>query len=107
MSRLSDPIIRFGTVAAVLLLVAASAGAADKEALPPSTPSHQTVPESAPSGSGGSGEPLSDKLERQGGVLRPPGGIDSGITQKPPAEGKTPVIRPPGTPGGEQGVEPK
>jgi len=107
MSRLSQLTLRFGTLAAILLLLAAPAIAADKEALPPSTPSHQTIPEAAPPGSGGSGEPLSDKLHRQGGVLQPPGGIDPAMTQDPPAEGKMPVIRPPGTPGGEQDVQPK
>jgi hypothetical protein len=106
MFRLSDAIIRCGTIAAVLL-IAVPAGAVDKEALPPSTPSHQTVPEADSPKSGGSGEPLSDKLDRQDGVLRPPGGIDSAMPQKPPAEGKTPVIRPPGTLGGEQGIQPK
>ena len=107
MSRLSRLAIRFGTLAAILLLLAAPAVAADKDSLPPSTPSHQTVPEAAAPGSGGSGEPLSDKLHRQGGVIRPPGGIDPAMTQDPPAQGKMPVIRPPGTPGGEQDVQPK
>jgi hypothetical protein len=75
--------------------------------LPPETPTHQTVPEA--SGSGGSGEPLGDKLNRSDGVIRPPSGVDGGITQSPPASGssKMPVIPPPGTRGGESEVNPK
>ena len=106
MSRLSKFALRIGFVAASMLLVAVPGSAAEKDVLPPSTPSRQTVPEAA-SGSGSADEPLSDKLQRQGGVIRPPAGIDPEMTQKPPAEGKTPVIRPPGTPGGDQSVQPK
>ena len=106
MSRLSRIAIHMGFIAASMLLVLAPAGAAEKGTLPPETPSHQTVPEAASPGSG-SGQPLSDKLDRQGGVIRPPGGIDPNMTQSPPAVGKTPVIPPPGTPGGDQGVKPK
>jgi len=104
MSRLSHFVVRIAIIAALMLLVAAPGSTAEPDALPPSTPSRQTVPEAISPGSGGSGEPLSDKLHRQGGVIRPPAGIDPGMTQAPPAEGKTPVIRPPG---GEQGVQPK
>jgi hypothetical protein len=107
MSRPRDFVLCISLFAASALLIAAAASAAEKWELPPQTPSRQTVPEAPSPGSGGSGEPLSDKLDRQGGVIRPPGGIDPEITQKPPAAGKMPVIRPPGTPGGEQGAEPK
>jgi hypothetical protein len=107
MSSLSEFALRIGVVAASILLVAGPGSAAEKDALPPSTPSRQIVPEAASPRSGSSDEPLSDKLQRQDGVLRPPAGIDPEITQKPPAEGKTPVIRPPGTPSGDQGVDPK
>jgi hypothetical protein len=97
-----------GLLAAILWAVPVPSSAAETGTLPRETPSHQTVPEAVSPGSGGSsGEPLSDKLDRQGGVIRPPGGIDPNMTQSPPAVGKTPVIPPPGTPGGEQGVKPK
>jgi hypothetical protein len=52
------------------------------------------------------GEPLSDKLARTDGVLCPPN-VDPDIRQAAPGGGKTPVIPPPGSPGGDQSVEPK
>jgi hypothetical protein len=56
-----------------------------------------------PGGSGGSlvgsgsGDDLSQKLDRSGGVIRPPLGIDPAITQLPPQAGRhsMPVIPPP------------
>ena len=62
--------------------------------------SPQTVPED-PATSGSSTEPLSEKLNRSGGVIRPPGDVDSGMAQHPPPAGSKsmPVIRPPGAPG--------
>jgi hypothetical protein len=98
------------TITGVALLAAAatSGSAAEQGQLPPQTPSHQTVPEAgAANPSGGSSEPLGDKLDRQRGVLRPPAGIDPNMTQAPPAEGRTSVIRPPGTPGGAEAPNPK
>jgi hypothetical protein len=70
--------------------------------------SPQPVPED-PATSGSSTEPLSDKLDRQGGIIHPPGDVDPGMTQAPPAIGSqsTPVIPPPGSPGGKPGINPK
>jgi hypothetical protein len=64
-----------------------------------------TVPEDRAT-AGSSSEPLSDKLDRSGGVIRPPRGIDPGMTQAPPHVGSksTPVIPPPGA---KPGVNPK
>ena len=69
------------------------------------TPAAQTVPEDRAT-SGGSNEPLSDKLDRSGGVIRPPTGVDPGMTQAPPPIGSksTPVIPPPGA---KPGISPK
>jgi hypothetical protein len=70
----------------------------------------QTVPEDAgPGKSGSSSGALSDKLDRSGGVIHPPAGVDPKIQKSPPPAGpsSTPVIRPPGTPGGKPGVDPK
>ena len=68
-------------------------------------PSQAKIPE----GSGSSTEALSEKLDRSGGVIHPPSGVDPGIKQAPPAIGShsTPVIPPPGSPGGKSGVTPK
>jgi hypothetical protein len=40
-------------------------------------------------------------------VICPPAGVDSGIVETPPSGGTMRVIPPPGTPGGEPGVQPK
>lgn len=71
-------------------------------------PAPQTVPED-PATSGGSTEPLSDKLDRSGGVIHPPGGVDPEMTQTPPRVGSKsmPVIPPPGSAGSKRGINPK
>jgi hypothetical protein len=52
------------------------------------------------------GEALSDKLARTDGVLCPPN-VDPEIRAPTPEGGKTPVIPPPGSPGGDPNVRPK
>jgi hypothetical protein len=54
-------------------------------------------------------EPLSKKLDKNEGVLKPPSGVDPEIHKAPPANtgDKMPVIVPPGEPGGDQSVQPK
>lgn len=94
--------VLIGFVAAVAWVMVAIS-VAQTATLPPETPSHQTVPEA---GSGSSSEPLSHKLDRQGGVIIPPANIDPGLMQKPPQDGKTPVVQPPGT-AGKPGANPK
>lgn len=61
----------------------------------------------APRLSGPGDQQLSEKLDRSEGVICPPAGIDPEIASPPPAGGKTPVIPPPGSPGGDQSVRPK
>jgi hypothetical protein len=58
---------------------------------------------------GRSNAPLSDKLNRTDGVIRPPANIAPDMTVRPPVPnpGTTPVIPPLGTPGGDQSIEPK
>jgi hypothetical protein len=53
------------------------------------------------------GRNLSDQLARSGGVICPPGHVDSEIRAPTPPGGAMPVIPPPGTPGGDQSVKPK
>ncbi len=54
-------------------------------------------------------EPLSEKLDKNEGVLVPPSGVDPKIHIDPPAEtgDRMPVIVPPGEPGGNQQIQPK
>ncbi|MET0678303.1 MAG: hypothetical protein ABW175_21095 [Bradyrhizobium sp.] len=56
---------------------------------------------------GRSSEPLGDKLAKSGGVLCPPSTADSEIHAPTPEGGNTPVIPPPGSPGGNPNVVPK
>ena len=50
---------------------------------------------------------LSTKLNATSGVIHPEGSVDPGMQKAPPATGKTPVVPPPGTPGGQPHVVPK
>jgi hypothetical protein len=107
----------------------AASGVADAQAPPdPVTPPAQTAPPSPlhatncapmqtpphsglamPEGTttGQRVEPLGDKLARSDGVLCPPAGIDPEMRAPTPDAGKTPVIPPPGTPGGDPSIRPK
>ncbi len=62
-----------------------------------------TVPDRRP------GETLSERLDRNSGVIHPPAGVDPGIAvpAPDPHPGTTPVIPPPGTAGGNPSVQPK
>jgi len=70
------------------------------------TPSPGTA---APDGqtTGRAAEPLGDKLARSDGVLCPPAGVDPEMHAPTPGGGNTPVIPPPGSPGGDPNVRPK
>jgi hypothetical protein len=50
---------------------------------------------------------LSDKLAQSNGVICPPAGLDKDMQVTPPGGGRLKVIPPPGTPGGNQNVQPK
>jgi hypothetical protein len=56
---------------------------------------------------GRSGEPLGDKLAKSDGVMCPPSGVDPEIRAPTPDTGNTPVIPPPGSPGGDPTIRPK
>ena len=76
---------------------------------PPTQPPGTSDPgNNDPSITTGSGrnENLSDRLARSDGVLCPPN-VDPDMRVPPPAGGKTPVIPPPGSPGGDPNVRPK
>ncbi|HZE55413.1 MAG TPA: hypothetical protein VE111_19345 [Bradyrhizobium sp.] len=52
-------------------------------------------------------ESLGDTLAKSDGVLCPPPGIDPEIRAPTPDAGNTPVIPPPGSPGGDPTIRPK
>src|ERR1051326_8060629 len=108
-------------------LMMAASGAAFAQAPPgPVSPPAQTAPpvaratncaptQSTPQGSiapqgsttGQRAEPLGDKLARSDGVLCPPPGVDPEMHAPTPHVGNTPVIPPPGSPGGDPTIRPK
>ncbi len=53
------------------------------------------------------GADLGDRLNRSSGIIRPPAGVDPGLTQPTPQTGSSrmPVIPPPGSAGGD--IDPK
>ena len=71
----------------------------DRDRLP-----HADTPET--DGSAPREENPSDKLARTDGVICPPN-VDPEIRAPTPDTGKTPVIPPPGSPGGDPSVRPK
>jgi hypothetical protein len=75
----------------------------------PMTPNGSTVPESSAGSTVGraGNEALGDKLARSDGVMCPPSGVDPEIRAPTPDAGTTPVIPPPGSPGGDPSVRPK
>ncbi|MFK4510029.1 hypothetical protein LPJ38_12680 [Bradyrhizobium daqingense] len=109
----------------VSLLIAASGSAIAQAPPAPATPPQATAPPSpqraagcAPSDrlattpdgttTGQSREPLGDKLAKTDGVLCPPAGVDPDMHAPAPSTGgNTPVIPPPGSPGGDPNVRPK
>jgi hypothetical protein len=110
-------------------MLMAVSGAASAQAPPsPATPSAQTAPPSPAHSSecapmppapqngiaprqgtttGEAREPLGDRLARSDGVLCPPTGVDPQMHAPTPDTGNTPVIPPPGSPGGDPNVRPK
>ena len=81
-------------------------------ATPPLSPNSPTcAPHGTPAPNGTAAgerkEPLGEKLAKSDGVLCPPAGVDPEIRAPTPEGGNTPVIPPPGTPGGDPSVRPK
>ena len=88
------------------MLVAASSQAAETQApgaQPPASPETAAPKDQSPNA------PLSKKLDKNDGVLKPPKGVDPEMHIEPPANpgSKMPIIVPPGEPGGDQSVQPK
>ena len=76
----------------------------------PGAPSDQgsSAPQPPSSGSSAAPDSLSHQLNRSGGVIQPPAVGGEGVVS-PPNQGtsRTPVIPPPGSPGGSPDVQPK
>jgi hypothetical protein len=88
---------RMSLIAAVIGVLGAPALAEVRGADQPATPA-------VPPASGTS----SSDLSRSGGVVKPSDEVDPAMKRTPPPSGaRTPVIPPPGTPGGDQSVKPK
>lgn len=92
-------------LSAIILLGAAFGFAGSAAAQTSATQAPQKVPEAAGTAPSGS---LSHKLSRSGGMIKPPNGVDPGMTKPAPAAGSHGlIIRPPGTTGGTPAVKPK
>ena len=91
----------------VLPALAQNAQSVDPKACAPQERSPITTQREGTQGIGSPRETLSEKLERSEGVICPPPGVDPEIVEPPRAGGRTPVIPPPGSPGGDPTVRPK
>jgi hypothetical protein len=107
--------IQAATVSALCIAFAVSAASAQSPptpALPPGAnpPSESTTPPSVPGSDATTPDkPLSNELKQNEGVLEPPKSLDNEIVRKAPVPepNTTPVIPPPGEPGGDPKVQPK
>ena len=117
--------MKFRPIALLMLLAAVSPALAQAPAKPPPSNTEKSagVGRSDPCAQGtatvGAGnqiiapnarkedQTLSDHLAKSGGVICPPPGVDPEIKAPTPEGGVTPVIPPPGTPGGNPSVQPK
>jgi hypothetical protein len=103
-----------------LILLAAVVGACVTSTVPDAksqllSPPSTVPPDARQCGRGASPTPgettgsatLSDQLAQSKGVICPPAGVDPGIAAPPVGGGRTPVIPPPGTPGGDPMIVPK
>ena len=92
-------------LAAASILLAAGAAAAQPTPTPGPGP---TMPQTdvPPTRNTPSADP-SERLHTDKGVVRPPENVDPSMTKPTPRTGTTPVIPPPGTPGGNPDVQPR
>ena len=112
-------LLRSALLAAALAVPAASLAQAPPEPKAGQTPSKEVhdpkacADQRATVGKGGTldatpkDKTLSDKLAQSSGVICPPDHVDPAIKAPTPDAGRMRVIPPPGTPGGDQKVEPK
>jgi len=96
---------------ATAALLAGSAGAISAPAEPQNRGSVLCPPdvksEDPPTVGRGGSKSLSDDLADSKGVICPPSGLDQDMQVTPPGGGHLKVVPPPGSPGGDQSVQPK
>ena len=76
----------------------------------PDTPQSESTGPQDPRSTGSttrSNESLSERLAETGGVIRPREDVAPDMAIRPPDPGTTRVIPPPGTPGGNQAIDPR
>jgi hypothetical protein len=75
--------------------------------LPPGAPGTTTTGEGEQRNPAPPPDNLSNRLAQSDGVICPPPAVDPEIRLPTPETGRTPVIPPPGSPGGDPSVRPK
>jgi len=115
-------VIRAASLAAALLLPGLAAAQTPPKTQPPIAPKAEQLDPNACAkpdeqttvGKGSDadaprsgGKDLSDKLAQSNGVICPPTQVDPEIKAPTPPGGAMQVIPPPGSPGGDQSVQPK
>ena len=97
-------------LAALALTAAATGAMAQQTQTPPDAPKECPPGTSANAprlnSSSNSKGTLSDQLAASKGIICPPS-VDPHMQQKPPEGGAMKVVPPPGSPGGDQSVQPK
>lgn len=81
-----------------------------KETRDPKACAQQGLPvgqDNKPQSADTTGKSLSEQLARSDGVICPPTGVDPEIRAPTPQGGSMPVIRPPGSAGGDPNLRPK
>jgi hypothetical protein len=113
--RMKHTLLLFSLLAASGVAAAQAPPAPPAQTAPPAGAGNCAPMQSTPQGNiapqgtttGQSSEPLGDKLAKSDGVLCPPAGVDPQMRAPTPDTGNTPVIRPPGSPGGDPTIRPK
>ncbi|MEA2986688.1 MAG: hypothetical protein QOD94_2942 [Alphaproteobacteria bacterium] len=75
--------------------------------LPPGSPGTATTGGGEPHNPATPPDNLSQRLAQSDGVICPPPAVDPEIRLPTPDAGRTPVIPPPGSPGGDPSIRPK
>ena len=75
--------------------------------VPPGSPGTATIGEAEPHNPAPPPDNLSGRLAQSDGVICPPPAVDPEMKLPTPEAGKTPVIPPAGSPGGDPSVPPK